>query len=122
MHEVQPTGLFENDADAGTAGGTVVGTDTVTSVLLGSGVAGLHYDFCDWLPASISGRVVTTVTTGLRCRPSPQPVAGVTIQLLGTAGHVLKTTTTDAQGNYQFTDLHAVDAVRRARGAADGPV
>ena len=105
VHEVQPVGIFENDADVGTAGGTVVGKDTVTSVLLGSGVAGLHYDFCEWLPASISGRVVTTVTQDCDADPSPQSVAGVTIQLLDGNGHVIQSTTTDAQGNYQFTNL-----------------
>ena len=51
-----------------------VGTDTVTSVLLGSGVAGLHYDFCNWLPASISGRVVTTATQN--CDADPESEAG----------------------------------------------
>jgi protocatechuate 3,4-dioxygenase beta subunit len=105
VHEVQPVGLFENDADVGTAGGTAVGKDTVTSVLLGSGVAGLHYDFCDWLPASISGRVVTTLTQDCNADPNPQPVAGVTIQLLDADGDVVKSTTTDASGDYQFSGL-----------------
>ncbi|HEV2968343.1 MAG TPA: SdrD B-like domain-containing protein [Pirellulales bacterium] len=105
VHEVQPTGIFENDADVGTAGGTVVGSDTTTGVLLGSGVAGLHYDFCDWLPASISGCVIITATPDCEADPNPQPVAGVTIQLLDAEGNVLKTTTTDENGNYQFSGL-----------------
>ncbi len=105
MHEVQPVGIFENDADPGTAGGTVVGSDTITSVYLGSGVAGLNYDFCDWLPASISGRVVITATPDCDADPNPQPVAGVTIQLVDASGKVLQSTTTDEQGNYQFSDL-----------------
>jgi serine-aspartate repeat-containing protein C/D/E len=33
------------------------------------------------------------------------PLAGVTIQLLDASGNVVRTTTTNAQGQYQFTDL-----------------
>ena len=63
VHEVQPTGLFENDADVGSIGGTVVGADTIEQILPGSGVIAVHYDFCLLAPASISG-VVHIDTTG----------------------------------------------------------
>ena len=62
-------GIFENDADVGTAGGTVVGKDTVNSVLLGSGVAGLHYDFCDVAAGKHQRPRCHDRHTGLRCRP-----------------------------------------------------
>ena len=65
----------------------------------------MHYDFCNWLPASISGRVITTTTQVCEADENPTPVAGVTIQLIGSGGDVLKSTTTDAQGQYQFTGL-----------------
>ncbi len=104
VSEILPTGYIHNDEDVGNAGGAIV-NDAFTQVSLNDGVAATGYDFCDVLPASISGRVITTTTQDCDADPNPQPVAGVTIQLLDANGNVIKTTTTDANGDYQFTNL-----------------
>ena len=44
-------------ASAGSAGGTGQGSDTITSVTLGSGVNGMCYDFSVLAPATINGMV-----------------------------------------------------------------
>ncbi len=104
VSEILPAGYLHEDEDVGSVGGTIVNF-AITQISLDDGVAAVGYNFCDVLPASISGRVVTTTTQDCDADPNPQPVAGVTIQLLDADGHVINSTTTDANGNYQFTNL-----------------
>jgi len=94
--EILPPGYVHNDETVGSAGGNIV-NDAITQVLLGDGVNAIGYNFCDVLPASLSGSVADCLA-GI-------PLSGVTVQLLDANGNVLKTTTTNDQGNYQFTDL-----------------
>ncbi len=56
IHELQPGSYFDGDTHAGSAGGTV-GDDTVTNVILATGIAATNYDFCEIAPASLSGYV-----------------------------------------------------------------
>ena len=48
----------------GTVGGVTDGehggVDLLSNVTLNSGAVGIHYDFCEYFPASISGRCGTT--------------------------------------------------------------
>ena len=49
---------MNHDAWAGSAGGVVAADDdSITQVTLGDGTAATAYNFCDVLPASISGSV-----------------------------------------------------------------
>ncbi len=105
VHEVQPNGYFQGDEDVGSAGGIVTSTDTVRQISLTSGTDGVNYDFCELIPASITGRVVATPTGNCDTDPNPVPLVGVGIQLLDTNGIVVATTTTDQNGNYIFTGL-----------------
>ena len=99
----------------GTAGGTVVGKDTVTSVLLGSGVAGLHYDFCDWLagehqrPRCDDCHARIAMLIRIRSR-----LPGVTIQLLDANGEVLKTHDDRRIRRLSVRRSAAVGAIHRA--------
>ncbi len=94
--EILPAGYLHNDEDVGSAGGVIV-NDTITQIPLGDGVDGVNYDFCDIRPASLSGNV-SDCLVGV-------PLSGVTVELLDAGGNVIRTTTTDTQGNYQFTTL-----------------
>ena len=60
VREHQPAGYFDGGERVGTAGGTAdIANDTDSAdIALGSGVNGVQYDFCEKLPASISGRVI----------------------------------------------------------------
>ena len=62
-----------------------------------TGRTATDYNFCDVRPASIAGNVSDCLAN--------QPLSGVTVQLLDAQGNVIGTTTTNAQGNYQFTNL-----------------
>ncbi len=96
VSEILPTGYVHNDENVGSAGGAIV-DHAITQVALGDGVSGVGYNFCDVLPASVSGNVSDCVAN--------LPLSGVTVQLLDANGAILKTTTTDAQGNYKFAGL-----------------
>ncbi|WP_269789628.1 SdrD B-like domain-containing protein [Stenotrophomonas sp. Iso1] len=114
----QPTGTANGITTAGTVGGTASGTATpVTTVpskitdidLSTPGTASVDNLFGE-IPRSsgISGKVwVDTDNDGV-VDPDEKGIAGVTVELEGTAidGTPIKATvTTDADGNYSFTDL-----------------
>ena len=96
VSEILPTGYLHNDETVGSVGGVIV-NDAIVQVPLGDGVNAVGYDFCDVLPASLSGNVDDCL--------AGVPLSGVTVQLLDANGGVLKTTTTDGAGDYQFTGL-----------------
>ena len=96
MSEILPAGYVHNDETLGNDGGSIV-SDAFTGVTIGDGVNAVGYNFCDIRPASLSGSVADCV--------AGVPLSGVTVQLLDSEGNILTTTTTDSQGNYQFTGL-----------------
>jgi protocatechuate 3,4-dioxygenase beta subunit len=105
IHEVQPAGYFDSGEHAGSAGGVVSADDTITGIVLGPAVNGVDYDFCELLPASISGLVHADTNGNCVLDPGEVPLAGVVIQLLDAQGNLLATTTTNAAGHYKFDGL-----------------
>ncbi len=97
VQEIVPTGYMFHEEDAGSVGGSTATNTQITQVTLGDGVAATGYNFCDVLPASIGGSVADCL--------AGTPLSGVTVNLLNASGNVIQTTTTNAQGNYQFTGL-----------------
>ena len=110
--EVQPDGFLDATDHLGNVDGENRGdasqNDRFTNITLNSGDAGTDYDFCEFLPASISGKV-TAVTPGSDPTdpndPLRDPIEGAVIQLFDADGNLVATTTTDANGCYEFTDL-----------------
>ena len=110
--EVQPDGFLDATDHLGNVDGESRGdasqNDRFTNITLNSGDAGTNYDFCEFLPASISGKV-TAVTPGSDPNnpndPLREPIEGAVIQLFDADGNLVATTTTDANGCYEFTDL-----------------
>ena len=110
VFEHQPAGFLEGMDLIGTVGGVTVGThggtDLLSQVVLGSGAAGINYDFCEELPASISGKVWNDTNGDCIYQPETDiPLSGVQIDLLDNQGHVVATTTTDTNGIYKFDNL-----------------
>jgi serine-aspartate repeat-containing protein C/D/E len=112
VREVQPAGWLDGKDAAGTILGQVVGSaqnpgDQISGVTLLWGDDGIDYDFGELLPGSISGHVHDdpdgNCTTG--SEEDEKPIAGVTIELLDQSGAIVQTTTTDANGSYQFSNL-----------------
>jgi len=127
VEEITPEGYHDGPDRVGSAGGRLAGTDMIVGIALAPGVDAVDYDFCERLPATLSGYVfqdgpAVTVIGGdipdlvpLRDgqrTPDDVPLAGVRIQLgdasgapvLGPDGRPL-VTFTDAAGYYEFTDL-----------------
>ncbi len=95
----------------GTVGGVQTGAndpsgDVLSQIRLPSGRKGIDYDFGELLPGSISGHVM--VDTDGNCivdAVGDRYLSGVTVQLLDSNGVVIRTTTTDANGQYRFDGL-----------------
>ena len=105
VFEHQPAGYYQGMTQVGSQGGVNSAEDLISQIVLGSGAHGIHYDFCEELPASIAGRVWADPQGDCVFGPTDIPLAGVQIDLLDDAGHVVTTTTTDAQGQYKFDNL-----------------
>jgi protocatechuate 3,4-dioxygenase beta subunit len=106
----QPEGYLDGKDTAGTISGTLVGTaanESIESILLGGGQAGIEYNFGELLPASIGGRVQLSTRDGdcFGVNFEHEPVEGATILLIDGDGNVIAETTTDANGQYEFTGL-----------------
>ncbi len=121
---------------AGAAGGTATGVNTLPSAIsgiaLGAGVQTANYIFGELPRAGITGTAYIDRNRNdtMDATPTDGRIAGVTLTLRQgascSAGTVLSTTTTDANGQYAFNDLSAgLDyAVCEAQptGYADGTV
>ncbi len=77
----------------------------LSQIVLNSGAAGINYDFCEELPASIAGRVWADPQADCVYGPQDIPLSGVQIDLLDNLGHVVATTTTNSLGQYLFDNL-----------------
>jgi len=104
VKEYTPTGYYDGGQFAGSAGG-VVSDDLVTDISLGSGVSATDYNFCEKLPASISGNVHADLDGDCLIDPGEPMIQGVKIELLDANGNVIATTFTDINGNYKFENL-----------------
>ncbi|NLX56443.1 MAG: hypothetical protein GXY58_15155 [Planctomycetaceae bacterium] len=105
VRETQPEGYFQGSQRAGSHGGDDSVADLISQIPIGSGERLTDYDFCEVVPGGISGLVYVDPNQNDRYDAGETVLAGVTVQLLDSAGHVVKTTTTDAAGRYQFMQL-----------------
>ena len=107
VREIQPDGLFSGGQFAGSSGG-IASENLLTAISVGAGEQATNYDFCEFEPSSISGRV--HVDNNGDCvfqEGTDEVLAGVTLELLDSEGNVVATTVTDASGNYSFEGLEA---------------
>ncbi|MEW4452760.1 SdrD B-like domain-containing protein [Bremerella sp. JC817] len=108
--ETQPTGYLDGLDAAGTVNGTTKGSatnpgDVIHTIELKFGQSGIEYDFGEVLPTSIGGFVHVDPDQDCIFDADEDPIAGVLISLLDANGNVIATTTTDANGHYQFNGL-----------------
>lgn len=108
----QPTDTLSGATVPGDKGGTATTPDVVPSatsaIVLGSNEAAATYNFGEIPVAAISGRVYYDNNDNGSIDSDETGIADVQIVLTGTdeAGNaVSRTTRTDAQGQYRFTDL-----------------
>lgn len=128
VEEIQPEGYLQGRTHPGSEGGRLEDDDRIVEVDLGPGVDGVEYNFCEMVPAKISGYVFqdgppievmwgetlvdpATVRDGAYT-PDDTPIQGVVLQLgdgsgapiLDAQGNPI-TTVTDASGYYEFNNL-----------------
>lgn len=105
VEEVQPDGYFDGSEKVGSEGGSLLAPDSIVDVTLVSGTHAVHYDFCEVIPASIGGRVIVDADGDCQYDAGEELLEGVTIQLFDSSGAKVATTTTNAAGRYEFTNL-----------------
>jgi len=117
-------GYFDGRSHVGSLGGMEVDANTVDQIVASYGDVGIDYDFCEAVPASLSGHIYVDMNEDLTFNTGDTRLGGVTVYLLDAAGQTVKTATTDDQGFYSFTNLQPGDyQVRRGSvsGYLDGP-
>ncbi|MEI7460930.1 MAG: SdrD B-like domain-containing protein [Pirellula sp.] len=109
IDETTPNGFLDGKDSVGMIAGQIVGqldgTDSIGEIELPTGMVGEDYNFGEQLVASLQGQVFADLNEDCIFDPDESPLAGVRIELLNAAGQVIKTTLTDADGNYRFADL-----------------
>ena len=111
-NEVDPLASYIDGKDStGNIDGTTVGNksnDRFTSIELCADDHGEEYNFGEIKPVSIGGNVSVQTPNSDPLDPTDPnriDIPGVTIELFDTDGNLVASTLTDAQGNYEFTDL-----------------
>ncbi|MDZ4783214.1 MAG: SdrD B-like domain-containing protein, partial [Planctomycetia bacterium] len=105
VFEVQPAGYYDGGENVGNAGGNVTGNDRISNINLSPGANAAGYDFCEKLPASLSGRVHADANGDCVFQPGEKLIEGVEVRLFDSNGTLVATATTNAEGVYKFTNL-----------------
>jgi protocatechuate 3,4-dioxygenase beta subunit len=100
VKEGVPSSYYAINDVVGSQGGTAPNLTTLANIVLTSNQKGVRYDFYLQQPVTLAGTVL--VSPQGTHDPNSTPLGGVTIQLLDANGNVLATTTTAADGTYQF--------------------
>lgn len=106
--EHTPKGYIDSGERAGTVDGQKNGTvsdDRISDIVLGSGDVGVHYDFCEKVPATLSGHVYVDNNLSKDFDSGDKVLAGVKVDLFDQNGNLVASTVTDANGYYEFTGL-----------------
>jgi serine-aspartate repeat-containing protein C/D/E len=105
LRQTNAAGKIDGGAKAGSKGGGASDANNITQIILGGGVEAQDYDFCDLVPAEISGHTYFDANNNGMRDPNEDPLTNVKIELRDATGTIVATTTTDDQGFYSFTNL-----------------
>ena len=109
--EVTPAGLINGGAHVGQINNVAVGQtpeiDVLAGIAIGSGQTAIGYDFCEHLPAAISGHVYHDENNDAHFDTSEDPIAGVVVSLRDHNSNLVAETVTNTLGEYQFGGLSA---------------
>jgi serine-aspartate repeat-containing protein C/D/E len=118
IREEQPAAYDDGKDQVGSAGGTALAQpgDQISGATINPGVHAVNYNFGELIPpGTISGFVHSDPDRDCVFDSGEAPIAGVTIELLNAQNQVVRTTTTDSNGRYQFDNLPpGIYAVRQA--------
>ncbi len=104
-----PAGLLDGSAHPGVIDGVQVGNAVggglIQDVILTPGGVGVNYNFCEASPALISGYVYHDQSNdGVRDQ-NEAGIGGTAVSLVDTDGQIVATSTTDANGRYEFAGV-----------------
>ena len=104
-----PVGVIDGESHVGVINNVPVGVSLggtlIQDITMISGGVGVGYDFCEALPASISGYVYHDETNeGIR-DSSELPISDVAVRLIDESGVTVTTVKTNGEGHYEFERL-----------------
>ncbi|HTN74830.1 MAG TPA: SdrD B-like domain-containing protein, partial [Pirellulaceae bacterium] len=105
VKESQPAGYLQGGQTAGSGGGNDSQPDVISTILIGSGVDLVEYNFCEVPPSSLAGIVFVDPNENCFYDAGDSPLAGVRVDLYDKNGALVATTFTDQQGKYKFENL-----------------
>ncbi len=105
VEEIQPDGYLDGADHIGSEGGTNDENDVIADIVLISGTEAVEYNFCEIPPSTIRGLVSADLDGDCQYDAGEPLLEGVTIYLLDESGNQVASTVTDANGEYEFTDL-----------------
>ena len=108
IREDQPAAYDDGLDQIGDAGGSADPPpgDRLAGAMLAPGQVATNYNFGERIPpGSLGGRVFSDLDSDCTFDQGETPLFGVTIELLDTQGQVIRTTTTDNNGRYEFAGL-----------------
>ncbi len=106
--EVHPVGWLDGKDTPGNLGGVVDSTpnaDMISQIMINYGETGVEYNFGELLPGSIAGRVHADSHGDCDFDHPDILLEGVVVELRDSRGILVKTTKTNAAGEYLFDNL-----------------
>ena len=110
VREFTPDGFLDGASTVGQVEGITQGTfgeGILSNITVGSGEQATNYDFCEHIPAEISGTVYHDRNNNGVQDNGEEGIEGTRLVLTDENGDVIAETFTDAQGEYEFTNLIA---------------
>jgi serine-aspartate repeat-containing protein C/D/E len=104
VRQTQPEGYIHGGQEPGNFGGDEA-PDELSNIIIPYGQHGINYNFCELLPADISGYVWVDSQRNCVWDEGEAPLAGVIITLYDENGTFVAQTTTNADGYYFFGGL-----------------
>ena len=105
VRETQPVGYLQGGQMAGSAGGDASQPDLIADVPVAWGSRLTDYNFCELEPSSIAGTVFVDADGSASYGPGERLLPGVRVVLEDASGTAFAETVTDANGDYEFTNL-----------------
>ncbi|HAC90957.1 MAG TPA: hypothetical protein DCF63_10050, partial [Planctomycetaceae bacterium] len=98
LRQTNLEGRIDGGARQGSIGGNVTDPNNITQIILGGGDDAINYDFCDLVPAEISGHVYFDQNNNGRRETGETPLPNVLVQLWNESGQLVGTTRTNELG------------------------
>ena len=104
-----PQGVIDGTSHVGliddVPSGISIGGTLIHDIAMSAGGVGVGYDFCEALPASISGYVYHDESNEGSRDPDEMAISGIAVQLVDESGRTIATVETGSEGRYEFEEI-----------------